>query len=145
MICFCCGGTHDIEPTIEKIEPGSESDLHLCYETLQEYTHASFKQIHGVSKLEKIHKEHRLVLAHLVRTWLSSMFISHLPHELRPEEFGSAADCPWCSKIMLTPKGRQMLMDLKANGGTFYACSEDPQNHGPKHLKQLNIFTSNIT
>jgi hypothetical protein len=51
---------------------------------------------------------------------------AHVPHEVDPLTFGDAKDCDFCKDIIISPKGRVLLNDLKANGGRFYSPSKDP-------------------
>ena len=119
---------HDIQPTIEAVSLGSEGDLHKLHDNLMKFYYSSWKAVKKSPDMVEILKLYRLILAHLDRRWLCSMFISQLPHELRPTEFGLASTCAWCSQITLNDKSRKMLNDLKRNNGVFFSPSVDPAN-----------------
>jgi hypothetical protein len=75
-------------------------------------------------------KELQLCMAHCDRRRHSVTFYGIVPHEVDPLAFGDAKDCEFCKDIVISPKGRVLINDLKANGGHFYSPSDDPARVG---------------
>ena len=119
-----------LQPTIEIVRPGTQSELYALYDRRMKFFHSSLKSIRADPQLFEVYKQYRRVLAHADHRRLWTMFVFKLPHTQRPEEFGELSSCDICSKIPEQPVGEHMLSDLKRNGGLFYSSSEDPDNPG---------------
>jgi len=120
----------NITPSITKIPLFSEGTLEEQYQKCMKFFHSSKSAIDKCEKLQSVMKEARQLYAHCDRRHNMNMVVTHIQHEMQPGKYGSAEDCSLCSKVALNEVGRNMLEELKLNGGYFYSPSWDPNNPG---------------
>ena len=124
-----------IESKYESVPLASEGDLHDYYAEIMDFQYATRKTIASTPALAKLLKTYRVMCAHTDRRRLSMGIVTHIPHLVKPEEFGTVEDCELCSKIQLTKRSKAFLDVLIRNGGFMFSPSKDPDDETQRRYR----------
>jgi len=112
-----------ISPNIEFVPLGSQSELYVQYAKIMKFCHASASVIGLDETMQNMREEAREMHAHCIRTHNYTQLVTHLPHMMYPDIYGTSDDCKLCSQVSLTPESTAMINDMMKNNGFFYAPS----------------------